>query len=114
VSTDVASGASTVLADAAGLATLAATAEGPRVVHETGDGGLRVVAASGGGERFVSVPESHLRLVPRTSRSHAGAPVPDGWIALAPEARLEPGEAVPGLLLRLADGATWGLEEATR
>jgi hypothetical protein len=114
IATHVAEGTSTILADAAGLAALVPTAGGPRLVFEAGDRTLRITDLDGVETRSVPVPDPGLRLVPPPSRAHGGARLPDGWIALAPEGRLEPDEGRPGILLRVTDGATWELQEAGR
>jgi len=112
---DPAAGRVAALVPAAGLATLVAGPDGTRLVTERvgPDAGLDVVdVVHARVVRTFDVPPG-LRPV-NPARALGGAPVPAGWVLLAPDGRGPAGTSVEPLLVRVSDGRIAGLTEVIR
>lgn len=101
VAVDVASGDRTRIADAAGLAVLVTDDDGrARLVHESADESGLVVADPRGG-RSHTIDDVGARLVPSEPHARSATAVPDGWLPVGADGRIEPGG---GRLVRVRDG----------
>jgi hypothetical protein len=118
VSTDLASGARTVLADQAAIAAIVATSDGPRLVHETFDGptiALRSVALDGSQARGLGAIPEGLRLHATPEIAGTSTRNPSGWVLLSPEGRLpDTGPNTRTQLRHVTDGTTVQLDEVAR
>jgi hypothetical protein len=118
VSTDLASGARTVLADHAAIAAIVATSDGPRLVHETFDGptiALRSVALDGSQARGLGAIPEGLRLHATPEIAGTSTRNPSGWVLLSPEGRLpDTGPNTRTQLRHVTDGTTVQLDEVAQ
>jgi hypothetical protein len=116
VSVDVATGARTVVTEAAGFATLVETPGNVRLAYEDGtrpDTPLHLADVTGRAlGRIDALPG--MRLVPGPMRAQAGVAAPAGWLAFAPDGRPAIDAANPGSLRHAVDGRLVALEEAAR
>ena len=102
IGTDIRTGRSRTIAEAAGLAQLVDTVAGPRVVSESGPGVLAIHDLDGTLERHVALPDPALRPVGTADRAGGGMRVPPGFVLLSPDGR----PTSDAILTRLADGAS--------
>ena len=118
VATDIASGSSSVIVDAAGGAVLIDTPDGPRLVHEAFEAGgleLRAVGLDGSTVRSVGPLPDGLRLHLPPSMADAGTQAPAGWVVLSPDGRLpSAGPRGQAQLRHVPDGDTVQLDEVVQ
>ncbi|HEV8402466.1 MAG TPA: hypothetical protein VGQ31_05475 [Candidatus Limnocylindrales bacterium] len=118
VSTDLGTGARTMLVPEAGPAVVVATDDGARLVAETGFGdarALRSVTLDGGGADDLGRIPDDLALQAGAAVAGSATELPPGWVLLAPYGRMPADGSTAGSRLRhLPDGATVPLAEAAR
>ena len=118
VSTDLSTGARSVLADQAANAVLVATPDGPRIVHESFAGAAIVLTSvtldgSSTGD-LGPVPEG-LRLHATPDIAGSSTRVGPGWVLLSPDGRLpDNGPNARTQLRHVTDGTTVQLDEVSR
>jgi hypothetical protein len=118
VSTDLPSGARSILADDAVIAAVVATPDGPRLVHETFDGPtitLRSVALDGSSASDLGAMPEGMRLHATPEIAGTSTRNPSGWVLLSPDGRLpDTGPNNRTQLRRVTDGTTVQLDEVAR
>jgi hypothetical protein len=118
VSTDLSTGARSILADAAAIAILATTADGPRLVHEVFAGpgiALRSVALDGSATRDLGPVPEGIRLHSSPAIAGSSTRIGSGWILLSPDGRLpDTGPNALTLLRHATDGTTVQLDEVAQ
>jgi hypothetical protein len=118
VSTDLSTGARSVLAEAASIAVLVASSEGPRLVHEVFEGpaiALRSVALDGSSTRDLGQIPEGMRLHATPETAGASTRVGSDWVLLSPDGRLpDTGPAARTQLRHVTDGTTVQLDEVAQ
>jgi hypothetical protein len=118
VSTDLSTGARSVLTDAAAIAILVAASDGPWLVHEVLDGpgiALRSVALDGSSTRDLGPVPDGMRLHPTPEIAGASTRIESGWVLLSPDGRLpDTGLSARTLLRHATDGTTVQLDEVAQ
>jgi hypothetical protein len=118
VSTDLSTGARSVLADAAATAVLVATPDGPRLVHETLEGAgivLTSVTLDGSSSSDLGPVPEGLRLHATPEIAGTSTRIGSGWVLLSPDGRLpDTGPNARTQLRHVTDGTTVQLDEVTR
>ncbi len=118
VSTDLETGARTVLDASAGPAVVVATTDGARLVDEVATGagrGLRSVPVDGGDAVDLGSIPDDLGLGADAVLAGSATELPTGWVLLTPDGRMPAdGSSATSRLRHIPDGATVPLAEAAR